>query len=335
MYARGMRACASCGRTLGKVAARCLYCGSPATDTPAASAAGKPVVVTCPGCLRNVRVAPGTTGTCAYCALSVHVDGDETVRLGRAASTPAATRAQVDRLVADLPTARLWNVVRDVLYRRAAFNELGVGEGERAIAALTLIATWPGKSPYWMPLPLADAATVIPRVVFGVSDSGTLHEHGDTVLLAVLALRPRLGPSGGRAAVNLLGLASNLTLGVDFHASAPGHVETSVRVQIRATLVEQHGGVELIGRGNQIDQAPPTPLSDAQELELRHRIASSRGVLAGYYIAGALFGPSCRGGTAFSITGDAIARRLAALGCEHSSEIVEQLCIRMPPVLGS
>lgn len=326
-----MRACTSCGRTLGKVATRCLYCGTAApADAAAAGPKGKPVVVSCPGCLRKARVTPGAPGSCAYCALSFDADDEGTARIGRAPGTAAATRAQLDALVAELPAARLWDLVRDVLYRRAAFGELGAGEAERAIGALTLIAEWPGDSPFWMPLALADASTVIPRVVFGVSDGGTLHEHGDTILLVCLALRPRLAASAGRAVVNILGAASNFGSGYGFHVGEPDHVETSMRVQIRTMLVERHGGVELAGRANQIDQNAPTPLTPAQEAELRARVAASRALLAGYYIAGALFGPSCRGGTAFSITRDAIAERLRALGCDHSPELVEQLCIRMP-----
>ncbi len=331
-----MRACTSCGRTLGKVATRCLYCGTPAGDAPAAAGgARKPVVVTCPGCLRNARIAPGATGACTYCALAFHVDDAGTARLGRSPSTPAATRAQIDRVVADLPPARLWDLVRDVLHRRAAFDELGAGEAERAVDALTLIATWPGDSPFWLALSLAEAPALIPRVVFGVSDASTLIDDGDTTLLVVLALRSRMSGPGGRAAVNLLGAASNLALGVGFSARDQDQVNTSVRVQIRTDLVEDRGGVALAGRANQIDQEAPTPLSPAQEREICQRIAASRGLLAGYYIAGALFGPSCRGGTAFSLTRDAIGQRLAALGCDHSPELVEQLHIRMPPAFGS
>ena len=342
-----MRTCTSCGRTLGKVAARCLYCGTAAVDTPApapatrkpgdapAPAARKPVLATCPGCLRNARVAPGAAGACPYCALAFTVDDDGRAQLGRASTTPPATRAHVDRLVAELPSARLWDVVRDVLHRRTAYNELGVGEAERAIDALTLIATWPGDSPLWMPVSLDDAIAVIPRVVLGVSDGGRLLEDGDTILLATLSTRGRLGDAAGRASLNILGVASNLALGVGFHASDPDHVETSTRVQIRTTLVERHGGVELTEVANQIDQQRPTRLSVAQERDLLQRIAASRSLLAGYYIVGALFGPSCKAGTAFSITRDAIAQRLSHLGCDNSPELVDQLCIRMPPAFGS
>lgn len=343
-----MRACASCGRTIGKVAARCLYCGKAASDraaAPTASAgssgsgasasARKPILVTCPGCLRNARVAPGASGNCSYCALAFSADDDGTPRIGRASSTRAATRADVNRLVADLPSARLWDVVRDVLLRRVAYSELGAGEAERAIDALTLIATWPGESPFWLPLPLDEATAVVPRAVFGVADGGKLHEDGEQVLLVTLATKDRPGDAKGRAAVNLLGFASEMALGVGFHAKDPGHVETEKRIQIRATLVERHGGIELTRIGNQIDQQPPWQLSVAQGVALMQRIAASRLLLAGYYITGALFGPSCRAGTAFSITRDAIAQRLAALGCDSSPELVDQICVRMPPLFGS
>lgn len=329
-----MRACASRGRTIGKAAARCLYCGTPAADAASAAPAAtgrKPVLVTCPGCLRNARVAPGAIGNCTYCALAFTVDDGGQARVGRAPSTPSASRAHVAELVADLPSARLWDVVRHVLHRRAAFDELGDGEAERAIAALTLIATWPGDSPRWLPVPLDDATAVVPRVVFGVSDGGRLREDGEHTLLVCLATRGRFADAGGRAVVNALGIASDLALGVGFHATDPDHVQTSVRVQIRATLVERHGGVELMRVANQIDQQAPWPLSVAQEIALAQRIAASRSLLAGYYIMGAIFGPSCRAGTAFSITRDGVAQRLAALGCDADAALVDQLCIRMPP----
>ena len=44
----------------------------------------------------------------------------------------------------------------------------------------------------------------------------------------------------------------------------------------------------------------------------------------------ALFGRSCRGGTALSLVKDAIAARLASLGVD-ATELVDALCIRMPP----
>jgi hypothetical protein len=328
-----VRACASCGRTLGKVAARCLYCGTP-SGAPPATSHHKPQLVPCPGCLRNVRVTPGITGTCTYCALGIDADDGGTVSPARAAG-PAVTRAQIEHLVADLPPARLWDLVRDILHRRAAFHELGAGEAERAIDALTLIATWPADSAYWLPLSLADAPSVIARAVFGVSDGAVLYESGDPTLLVVIGIRDRAGDTSGRAAVNLLGVASQLAIGVGFYARDTDRVETSTRIQIRATLVERDGGVELTRRRNQIDQDAPTPLTAAQELELRLRIAASRALLAGYYIAGALFGPSCRGGTPFSLTREAIGQRLARLGCDDAPEIVDPLAIRMPPPFGA
>jgi hypothetical protein len=126
-----------------------------------------------------------------------------------------------------------------------------------------------------------------------------------------------------------------MAFGIGFHAKDPNRVETEKRIQIRATLVERHGGIELTRLGNQIDQQPPWQLSVAQQVAVTQRISASRSLLAGYYITGALFGPSCRAGTAFSITRDAIAQRLDTLGCDSAPELVDQICVRMPPLFGS
>ncbi|HUQ04197.1 MAG TPA: hypothetical protein VM261_16975 [Kofleriaceae bacterium] len=336
-----MRACASCGRNLGKVATRCLYCGTIASDAPPAAAGARPLVTTCPGCLRNVRVAHGASGSCSFCALAFHVDDDGTARVGRTGATPAATRAQVDKLVADLPSARLWDVVRDVLHRRAAFNELGADEPVEIIAALTLIATWPGTSPTWLPIPIADAVGIIPRAIFGVADGGLLPEEGETVLLSTIATAPRHKDRAHRAAAGLLGhgvaaglsaLTSNLGFGLGY--KPPEDVDTRSRIQLRAHLTEHLGGIQL-DVYDQIDQQTPTRLSVAHEHELHRRITASRSTLASYYILRALFGPSCKAATAFSITRDALTARLTALGCDQSPELVEQLCIRMPPTFGT
>lgn len=332
-----MRTCTSCGRTIGKVAARCLYCGTPTGDAPIA-VARKPVLGSCPGCLRNVRALPGATGACAFCALSFELAEDGATR--PASSTPAVTHAHVHRLVSPLPAARLWDLVRDVLLRRAAFQELGAGEAERAVDALTLIATWPGESPQWLPIAIHEAPTVVPRAIFGVSDGGVVDEDEHTVLLSTIATMGRNKELAGRAASNLLGHASalgvsavtsSLGLGFGVRYKPKDEVATESRLQLRAYLVARHGGVELETVLEQIDQEPPTPLSAAQERELHRRIAASRSLLAAYYILGALFGPSCKGGTAFSITRDAIAQRLTTLGCDGSPELIDQLVIRMPP----
>ena len=336
-----MRTCASCGRTVGKVAARCLYCGTPTGDAPIA-AAKKPVLGTCPGCLRNVRGLPGTAGTCSFCALAFELADDGATR--PTSSTPAVAHAHVHRLVATLPAARLWDLVRDVLLRRAAFQELGAGEAERAIDALTSIATWPGESPQWLPIAIDEAPTVIPRAIFGVSDGGLVDEDDRMVLLSTIGTTARNKELAGRVATNLLGHASalgvsavtsSLGLGFGVRFKPKDEVATESRLQLRAYLVARHGGVELETVLAQIDQQAPFALSDAQERELHRRIAASRSLLAAYYILGALFGPSCKGGTAFSVTRDAIARRLEALGCDASPELIDQLFIRMPPAFAA
>jgi hypothetical protein len=232
-------------------------------------------------------------------------------------------------------------VVRDVLHRRAAFNELGAGEPEQTIAALTLVATWPGASPTWLPIAMGDAAGVIPRAIFGVSDGGLLPEEGETVLLSTIATVPRNKDRAQRAAAGLLGhgvaaglsaLTSGLGFGVGY--KPPDDVDTQSRIQLRAHLSEHQGGVQLEVY-NQIDQQTPTRLSVAHEHELHRRIAASRSLLASFYILRALFGPTCRAGTAFSITRDALTARLSALGCDHSPELVDRLCIRMPTAFGT
>lgn len=284
-----MRACASCGRTIGKVAARCLYCGTVAADAPAAAAtAQKAAIVKCPGCLRTARVAPGAKSSCSFCAIAFHVDDDGVARVGRASTTPAATHAQVNRLVSALPSARLWDAVRDVLLRRSAYSELGAGEAERAIDALTLIATWPGDSPQWLPIAIDDAVAIVPRAIFGVVDGGLLTEGGHTVLLSTigtisksdLAARTadRLFDIGAGLAISAV--TTSLGLGFGVSVESDEKLDNAVRLQLRSYLVAHEGGVHLTDVFNQIDQKPWAPPSVAQERELHTRIASSRPLLA-------------------------------------------------------
>lgn len=319
------------------MAARCLYCGTPTGDVPVA-ATRKPVLEACPGCLRTVRALPGATGTCSFCALAFEISDDGTAR--PTSSTPAVGHGHVHRLVSTLPAARLWDLVRDVLLRRAAFQQLGAGEAERAIDALTLIATWPGAAPRWLPITLDEATGLVPRVLFGVNDGGLANEGGHTILLATIGTMAKNAELSGRVATSLLGHASAMgvsavtsSLGLGFGVSyAPsGEIAAESRIQVRCYLVADQGGVELEHVFNQIDQRPPSPLTDAQDRELDRRIAASRALLVAYHILGALFGPSCKGGTAFSISRDAIAQRLTALGCDASPELVDQLCVRTPP----
>ena len=281
---------------------------------------------------------PGASGACSFCALAFEVTDDGTAR--PASASPAISHGDVHRLVSALPAARLWDVVRDVLLRRAAFQELGVGEAERAIDALTRIATWPGESPTWLPIAMHEATVVIPRVVFGVADAGLVDEHGRTILLSTIGTAGGSADTSGRVATSLLGHASamgvsavtsSLGLGFGVGYKPSDEIATASRLQLRAYLVAREGGVELENVFNQIDQQAPYPLSQAQERELHRRTAASRSLLASYYILGALFGPSCKGGTAFGLARDAIAQRLTALGCDSSPELIDQLCIRTPP----
>jgi hypothetical protein len=110
-------------------------------------------------------------------------------------------------------------------------------------------------------------------------------------------------------------------------------VKTRARVQIRLDLVERDGGTELAELANQVDQNPPTPLSSAQRDEVASRVAGTRSTITGYYVLGALFGVSCRGGTAFSLVREAIGERLRVLGVASSTEMLDALCIRMPAPL--
>jgi hypothetical protein len=91
-----------------------------------------------------------------------------------------------------------------------------------------------------------------------------------------------------------------------------------------ATLVEEHGEVKLTVAIRSIKS--PTPLSVAQG-RIDDRIASSP--TCSPATTASAVGPSCRGGTAFSITREAIALP-SALGCNHSPGWSSS-STRMPP----
>jgi hypothetical protein len=171
----------------------------------------------------------------------------------------------------------------------------------------------------------------VPRAVFGVADYGVERGAGESVLVMLLSTHERRRELDAADAINVLGLAALATTGVGFGVSKD---KVTVRVQIRATVRACGGGV-AVAAANQIDQKPPTPLWNDQVRQLSDRLASCRRLLAGYYTLAALFGPSCRGTTAFSATRAAIANRLHALACAPPAAAIEArldtLCVRMPP----
>lgn len=327
-----MASCAACGRPMGNLARRCLYCGAAVAGEPTAPPKHKPVACGCPGCARTLRVVPGEPTACMYCGLAFTAarEPGRPPRLGPAHG--GVTPAQIAALTAGLPAARVWQTVRAVLGARAELDELTPGEAEAVLRRLAATLDRPADDgAWWLPLELDEAAALVPRVVLGQADFGVAAEPGRAVVTVVLATRDRskLPDHGKRLAANAIGLALGVGLGVDLTVGGPEQLTGQTRVQLRIELAAQAGGVAL-GFANQIDQAPPTPLSAAERDELAGRLAAARARLAGYYLLAAIYGPSCQGATAFSLVREAIAARLTALGCPAPAPLLDVLALRMP-----
>jgi hypothetical protein len=330
------RTCASCERPLGNLASRCMHCGMLVAGAVVVTAR-KPVLVECPGCDRKVRVLPDEPSRCMYCAIQLiaNADPNRPARLAPASDAPRAARADIESILAGLPAKDPWDLVRDVVSARAETHDLLAGETEAIVDDLRAVTRWQhdGRDMF-LPLGPAKAEALVPRAIFGVADYGVFRDRGETELLIPLAARPRARSTTREDAINALGLASSLAFGVGFGAKKVDAVDTRQRFQIRVVLHVVEDGVELEPH-NQIDQEPPTPLLQQQRDALVGRIANSRRILEGYYVLAALFGTSCRGSTAFSITREAIAKRMTALTCSRSPAIVDALTIRMPPAFDS
>lgn len=322
---------------------RCQYCAGEITfpeDVRRYIDARGPVVATperkrffmpCPGCARKTRVEPDADVVrCSFCAIRFHApdNAESPARLGPHRQAPLATVAETQAAVAHLPESGPWGIVRRALVGRAAMGELVHGEAEQLLALMSGVASWqpqPGVS-FW-PLPMSEASQLFARIVLGISEYSE-YNHGHLVeLLVVLKVGGRFDGSGAMTGIALDALASRPSW--HYHREEPNH-STEARFQACVHLEATEGGVMFMVR-NQIDQNPPTPLSSQQAAEIERRVVASRAVLQGYYVLAALMGESCRGGTTFSITGPALARRLESLGCPAPEPLIQALAIKMPP----
>ncbi len=313
------------------MATRCLYCGTAVAGAKRPQPPSQPVLVGCPGCLRKVRTPPGQLTTCTYCALAFMVDATGAPRLGPRDGATLAAPDRVERALARLPSARACDLAGAVLRARTGADLID-GEADRVVDALTLIARPPVARPTWLPLTVDGAEELVPRVVLGVTTAGVERGERGITLVAVIETRTRLELDlRKRAALRAIDLAAGYALGGGLGVRNPDNVSTDVRNQVRLDLAAVDGGVEVTGLTGQVDQEPPTPATVGQRAALRDRLAACRPALASYYLLAALFGPSCRHGTAFSLTRDAIAARLRALACPADDPVVDALCIRVPP----
>jgi hypothetical protein len=322
--------CTACGRPVGNLAARCLYCGTAVAGKAQPAARERTVLVECPGCERKARLATMVLGRCTFCGLQFMTSTPGRLRVG-IGDAALATTEEVNAALEACPPTGTWALVRSMLLARVHGDELGAGEAAAIVRALETVLRWePGTDLAFLPITSADAEVIVPRAVFGIADSAVYREPAATVLLVHLASRPRRRELDRHDALNVLGLASLATTGVGFSVDEPEELRTQERVQLRVTVRPATAGI-TIAAANQIDQHPATPLRLDQERELFDRLASCPRLVRGYYLIAALYGPSCRGTTAFSITREAIAKRLAALGCSTEPAVIDALCIRMPP----
>lgn len=332
-------------RLLERDALNCSYCAQRMVLPPEVAAfvaalparfSRRPVLVNCPGCGRNAPTDPGVQSRCMYCSIEYlpPSSAEGAVAMGPLHGVAAASSVEVTHALQDLPAEPYCQLAAEILRARALRHEVAVGEAEAIATALARLADWQPVMAAIIELPLAghDAEVLVPRVLFGVAEYGVFPRGEHTELLMVLALKnrmnvPRLNSSD---AMNLAMLALGTGFSIDNDRDRE-QLSTAIRIQIHGRLRPSSNGVQFKAV-NQIDQAAPTPLSDAQVEELSERVQRCGRVMQRYFLLAALLGPSCRGSTAFSISAKAVARRFETLGVTPPAGDLELLCPRMPGI---
>jgi hypothetical protein len=215
-----------------------------------------------------------------------------------------------------------------VLRARAGAGELLVGEGESIVERLSQIARWRfDEARPTLPLPLDEAQELFPRVVLGASESQAQRTDSAVNLEVVLALTSRQ-EAAKLMALNGVGALLGMATGVGFRVKNDD-VPTMCRVQAFVELAASDDGVAF-RVSNRIDRDAPQPLSKKQVVELNRRVVASRPLLVGYYLVAALMGESCRKTSAFSVTREALTKRLTLLECASPPALLDRLAVRMP-----
>ncbi len=335
-------------RLLERDALNCSYCAQRMVLPPdvaefvaslATPFSRRPVMVICPGCGRNAPTDPGVQSRCMYCSIEYlsPSSADGFVAMGPLHGLAMASPADVTQALQHLPDEPHCQLADQVLRARVARSEVAVGEAEAITTALARLAEWRPVMASIIDLPLspADAEVLVPRVLFGVAEYGVFPRGEHTELLMVLALKnrfnvPRLNSSD---AINVAMLALGAGFSIDNDRDRE-QIASSIRIQIHGRLRPTSNGVQFKAV-NQIDQAAPTPLSDAQVQALTERVQRCRPVLQQYFVLAALLGHSCRGSTAFSISAKALTRRFYSLGVAPPAGDLELLCPRMPGIFST
>lgn len=332
-------------RLLERDALNCSYCAQRMVLPPEVAEfvaslqvpfSRRPVMVICPGCGRNAPTDPGVQSRCMYCSIEYlspsSAEGE--VAMGPLHGLAAASPAEVAQALQGAPGEAHCQLAAQILRARAARGEVVVGEAEAITTVLARLAEWQPAAASIIDLPLSkhDAEVLVPRLLFGVAEYGVFPRGEHTELLMVLALKnrinvPRLNSSD---AINLAMLALGTGFSIDNDRDRE-QLSTAIRIQIHGRLRPSSNGVQFKAV-NQIDQATPTPLSDAQVQELAERVQRCGPVMQRYFLLAALLGPSCRGSTAFSISAKAVARRFETLGVTPPAGDLELLCPRMPGI---
>jgi hypothetical protein len=332
-------------RLLERDALNCSYCAQRMVLPPEvaefvaslqAPFSRRPVMVICPGCGRNAPTDPGVQSRCMYCSIEYlspsSAEGE--VAMGPLHGSVAASPAEVAHAVQNLPAEVHCQLAAQILRARAARGEVVVGEAAVIAKALARLAEWRPAMASIIELPLnnRDAEVLVPRVLFGVADYGVFPRGEHTELLMVLALKNRMSVPrlNSTDAINVAMLALGAGFSIDNDRDRE-QIASSIRIQIHGRLRPSNNGMQFKAV-NQIDQASPTPLSDAQVQELTERLQRCGPVLQRYFVLAALLGQSCRGSTAFSISAKALVRRFDSLGVVPPAGDLELLCPRMPGI---
>lgn len=349
--------CSQCSRTYSqkllrlveRVAgsrARCQLCGGSLVLPPRVYDAleelrshgvlTEPTRVQCLLCARESALEGGDRGrllTCATCGAS-YLPPREGSGPGRPAPTgaPAADPREADG-------ADGW--VGRVLRARAQEGSLEAGEARLLQAGFGALRAWePEPEALHLPLDPALAEPLVGSLLFpGRPHTVGRFEEGIELIYVVKK------SSGGKLAsdlgstlfVNVLGTISLMTVGVGlFRRGAKDEVGEGDVHRLRLGVRRSRSGVGVdLELWTQLNADRPQAAPAKALRQLGEALAGTRDVVLAYLGALTLFGPSAAGSRAFSITPEAVAARLAALGVSDAVRDAALVCPGRTPRPGS
>lgn len=307
--------------------ARCQFCAQPlplpqavadvVKGNTAPARARATIPVTCPVCAADSAV-DGLAGAavlrCAHCQAGFRAPAAAggPVRLpaldGDPAPAPVVRAAFQAYCAGSSPLSQL---VGKLLEARAARQEVTAAEAAELGEVVGALLAWrPDAQRPALPLPLEEAAAVVPWLLFPTERAATREK---TPRGLDLVLRVGEGSSLTAAgAWNLVNLAT-ATLGAGGVIFTEADNTRRTEKRLRVSLLPAEGGVEL-QLATQTDDGRPSAAGAKAHAELAGRIAGTAETLGRYYALRALFGPFARGATPLSANPGTIARRVAELG---------------------